>query len=714
MDPNGLALLPNAATRRPRGRPPSRAWAFFTPIIEPQKQISAACRHCNQLVNYHKKWAQARAHLMKCAQFLQLVDSMPSSDVPPWYLAEVCRRQQSHQPKNSKPVPNIPAVFLQNQTPTQIQTPLKTLQPIPVAVAVPASAIPVANGLNMSAANDILMDQKKFEENVAMHLLTTVPVENLIGDKLELPFLQALLVHGGNVKIPNTKKLMMEILDQCYDRVKGSVQGFFKSGLVPVTLSVDAVTGGGHTMLDYLVTLASSHKYPMYLESAKTPRSGDAGANAEMKAQEIARVVEKLSIPVAGCVMACSTAEEIHTRQLLEKQFPAMYFHGCMRDALLSIVRQLFTTDKGTPADRKRVTTVPFAQELQQFALQCKDLAFFLPQQEMPSYLQQMTGGTGNMIHLTARRRLAVEEAFIAILQAEPLLDVDNVLDRLFSSGVNSPSGSNCSAHLRTQLIKIVRSPQFVEKLRKYLDVLRPIHELFSSLGGGKNPLLLSEVYSSFSRLEQQFGSLASLEQEEKTVLQTLARQQRENCLGSAHFLAYFLDPVLLGEDLPPETKAETEQKLMASLRGDGSTLSDSDKEALYTQYLDFKKTSSNQKINKADTIAFRVLKERKTSPLQFWFAEGSKWPVLQAIACRIFVMPVCAARLAHAASEAAVSPILLRQKTDLQTCDKLTYVRVNSRQLQLIQVEGSSLAALVKKRTVENNPNDITASMVV
>ncbi|KAK1947513.1 hypothetical protein P3T76_001523 [Phytophthora citrophthora] len=703
MDPNGLVSLPNEAARRPRGRPPSRAWAFFTPITEPQKQISAACRHCNQLVNYHKKWAQARAHLMKCAQFLQLVDSMPSNDVPQWYLAEVSRRQQpSHSKAQSKPMPNIPAVFLQNQTPTQIQTPLKAIQ-----------HIPVANGVNMSTTNGALVDQKKFDENVAMHLLTTISVEKLFEDKLELPFLQTLLVRG-DVKMPSMNNLMTEMLDQCYDRVKDNVQGFFKSGLVPGTLSVDAVTGGGHSMSDYMATLASSHKYPMYLESVKSPRSGDAGANAEMKAQDIARVVEKLSTPVAGCVMACSTAEDIHTRQLLEKQFPAMYFHGCMRDALLSIVRQLFATDKGSLADRKPVATVPFAQELQQFALQCKDLGFFLPHKKIPSYLQQASEGTGNMIHLTARRRLTVEEAFIAILQAEPFLDVDNVLDRLFSGGGNSPSGSNCSSHLQTQLVKIVRSPQFVEKLRKYLDVLRPIHELFSSLDDGKDTLLLSEAYSSFSRLMQQLGSLSSLEDEEKVVLQALARQQQESCLGSAHLLAYLLDPVLLGEDLPPETKTEVEQKLMASLRGDGSPLSDSDKEALYTQYMDFKKTSSNQKTNKADTIAFRVLKERKTSPLQFWLAEGSKWPVLQAIACRIFVMPVCATRLVHAASEAAVSPILLRRKTDLSTSDKLTYVRVNSRQLQLIQGEGSSLAAFVKKRTVETNPNDITASMVV
>ncbi|KAG2794146.1 hypothetical protein PC116_g27008 [Phytophthora cactorum] len=67
--------------------------------------------------------------------------------------------------------------------------------------------------------------------------------------------------------------------------------------------------------------------------------------------------------------------------------------------------------------------------------------------------------------------------------------------------------------------------------------------------------------------------------------------------------------------------------------------------------------------------------------------------------------MPVCAANVASS---------ILRQKTDLLTSDKLTFVRLNSRQLRLVEAEGSSLAALVKKAPTANKANEITASMVV
>ncbi|KAF1780403.1 HAT, C-terminal dimerization domain [Phytophthora cactorum] len=254
-----------------------------------------------------------------------------------------------------------------------------------------------------------------------------------------------------------------------------------------------------------------------------------------------------------------------------------------------NVAMHLFTTmqmelllEEKWSCQRKRCVTVPFAQDLQQFALQCNDLAFFLPQQEFPSYLRGVTSSTSNMVHVTARRRLTVEEAFVAVLQAEPFLDVDNVLNRLVSS-----------------------------------------------VGTDQITIQVSPIYR----------------------------------------LSFF------------------------------------DKEALYTQYMDFKKHALNQKTNKADTLAFRALKERKKSPLQFWFADGSKWPVLQAIACRIFVMPVCAANVASS---------ILRQKTDLLTSDKLTFVRLNSRQLRLVEAEGSSLAALVKKAPTAKQANEITASMVV
>lgn len=326
-------------------------------------------------------------------------------------------------------------------------------------------------------------------------------------------------------------------------------------------------------------------------------------------------------------------------------------------------------------------------------------------------------------MHVTVRRRLKVEDAFSAILQAEPFLDAEIILNQLFAPSTEDTSSNRFHAHhpasiahLQTQFTRIVRSPQFVEKLRKYLEVLRPVHELLSLLSDdtSSTTLPLSEVYSTFSQLAQQYAASTLLQPDEKAGLHALVRQLQENALGPAHLLAYLLDPVLLGENLPVDTKADAEQKLMSSCRADGSPLSDTDKEALYMQYMEFKKAAFNQKTHKAETLVFRTLKERKKSSLEFWFTEGAKWPVLQAIACRIFVMPVCAFSSTRVIAESSVEPLLLLEKTDPLTSAKLTYVRANARQLQLAEASGSVLAPAVQNTQLEDNTKDITASMVV
>jgi hypothetical protein len=718
--------------RRPRGRPPSRSWAFFTTLAEPQKQPAATCRHCQQLVHHHKKWGQARTHLMKCAPFLRLMDTLPPQEVPEWYLAELNRRQQVA-------ISSVPAAFQTPMPPqmAQLQVPntaaFKSIQPMPNTAVPTTMMVPSAQMQMMQSAGSLTPkaegqpDANKVEEAVAMHLFTTMAVGQLVAKgELEIPELaRAFQLYRKDVAMPSRERLLTELLDRCFETVKRRVDGFFKSGLVPVTLTVEtaAAAGQGEAQVSYMAGLASADKFPMYLESAKMARSGDDGANAEFAARDVARVVAKLACPVAGCVLPSSSSHSRQTRDLLEKQFPAMYFHGCLRDALLHLVRQLFSPAGAVEPERKRSATPAFYQDLQQFALQCKDLECFLPTQETLAYLGDTSGRANTMLHVTARRRLTAEEGFAAVLHAEPFLDADNVLDRLFGAADGSSSDGSAPtphaagiAHLQPQLMKIVRSTPFVDKLRKYLEVLRPLHALLSSLpeSASATALPLSEVYSSLARLSRQFAASALLEPEEKGALQALVRQHQERVVGPAHLLAYLLDPVLLGEELPADTKTDVEKKLLSSFRGDGAALSDPEKEVLYAQYVDFKKAATHQKAVKAETLVFRALKERKKSSLQYWFTDGAKWPVLQAIACRVFVMPVCAACATHAAAEAGVAPRLLRGKLDPLTSDKLTYVRVNARQVQHAAACASSLVPAGHSMSDESSANDITASMVV
>uniref|UniRef100_A0AAV1UR70 HAT C-terminal dimerisation domain-containing protein n=1 Tax=Peronospora matthiolae TaxID=2874970 RepID=A0AAV1UR70_9STRA len=715
------------APRRPRGRPPNRSWAFFTSVTEPQKLPSAVCRHCNQLVHHRHKWGQARTHLMKCPQFLNLMDTLPANEMPEWYLAEASRRHHLLSQSNlatftNHGIPNYQV--LQDYHPTPPLSALKGRHALSVTGAAPVPII-MENRANIAVQIPIERDIKEVEENLAMHLFTTTAVEKIVDGTAKLSFLEsALQAWSQDFVLPNRAKLLTELLNCCFNNVKKRVADFFQSGsMVPATLLLDVTTPPGvkkDPVVHYMTSLASFEKYPMYLESVVAPSSEKKQDDVEWRTKDVARMVEKLSHPVAGCVMACSSPESQRLRGLLAKRFPGMYFHGCMRDALWSFICHIFAGRRTTEDDGSSIP-MSFVQEIQEFALQCKDLAFFLPPLSDELCLSEAVESSKSVIHVSLTRRLSVAEAFFAILQAECFLDTDSVSNQNSSAGSHGPCSDGLSFapnranvdHLQTELIEVVQSPRFTQKVRKFLAVLRPVHTLLKSLDGGTSAtsLLLSEVQSCFSRLAHQYASSTQLLPGEKNALQALVRQQQENVVGPAHLLALLLDPVLLGENLPADAKADVEQKLMSSLRADGTCLSDVDKNALHAQYMDFKQFARNLKTSRTETLGFRSLKERRLSPLQFWFADGSKWPVLQSIACRVFVMPVCTVSASRVFSEADVALRYLWNEADSFSASQLAYVRVNTHQLDLAEMVGSSLMA--EPQNVSNT-NDITASMVV
>ncbi|CAH0475514.1 unnamed protein product [Peronospora belbahrii] len=625
------------------------------------------------------------------------MDTIPANEVPEWYIAEINRRQQLFSRSKTVSMATI----------SGYQTHVLTSTDSDFTKFGESTQMKSHFGDHNIAINKPMISKNiaTMEEKVAMHFFTTMSMENLIQGKtitMACPFLlETLQMSSPEFVWPKKEKIMTQLLDQCVNKVQERVDGYLKSGVVPVTLSFEAITIRSEindVIVRYMVHLASLEKYPMYLESVKVPSSREhQGADVEWSVRDVGRMVKKLSCPVAGCVMPCSVTGSQRIRNLLEERFPAMYFHGCLRDALWSIVRDIFTASNTT--DREHSIVAPFVQDLQQFALQCKDLAIFLLNQENKAHFGEAIAISSEVIHVSVRQRLTVKEAFLAILQAEPFLDVDNVLNQLFPAALNGNTSAESShrtniAHLQTQLVKILRSPQFGENLRKFLEMLRPVYRLLELLGDDTDTtsLQLSEVHSSFSRLAQQFASSPLLDPEEKVVLQQLVRHHQENTLGLAHHLANLLDPVLLG------------RKFASGHDG---------KRGAKANYTDFKKFALNQKTNKAQTLVFRTLKEREKSPLQFWLDDGTKWPLLQAIACRIFVMPVCTAS-SRIVSEADVALQLFREKADFLTSDKLAYVRINTQTLSMAEEVGSSLVTVAQKLHRESIANDITASMVV
>ena len=67
------------------GRSRSNIWQLYSNATECHKLKAAVCRHCNNLVNHHKKSELARNHLLKCREFRSYVNRLDDSEWPDCY-----------------------------------------------------------------------------------------------------------------------------------------------------------------------------------------------------------------------------------------------------------------------------------------------------------------------------------------------------------------------------------------------------------------------------------------------------------------------------------------------------------------------------------------------------------------------------------------------------------------------------------------------------
>jgi hypothetical protein len=68
-----------------RGRSSSSIWPYFTNDAEPEKHKLAMCKHCNVLVNHHKKSESAKVHLNRCSTFRKLMNGQDMDEWPDWF-----------------------------------------------------------------------------------------------------------------------------------------------------------------------------------------------------------------------------------------------------------------------------------------------------------------------------------------------------------------------------------------------------------------------------------------------------------------------------------------------------------------------------------------------------------------------------------------------------------------------------------------------------
>lgn len=62
-------------------------WALFTEEEAPFREDNAQCRHCKNVIEYHKKSTTVQNHLRRCAPFRRIMSKVKATERPEWYRA---------------------------------------------------------------------------------------------------------------------------------------------------------------------------------------------------------------------------------------------------------------------------------------------------------------------------------------------------------------------------------------------------------------------------------------------------------------------------------------------------------------------------------------------------------------------------------------------------------------------------------------------------
>ncbi len=494
------------------GRPSDRFWDYFTETAEPYKLLSSTCKHCGNVVNYHKKLEQAKTHLLKCPPFIRLMNGSPISTRPDWFNNKRSKKCGSNPSSSSS---SLKQFFLPKMSETALQS---------------------------------------LEEEIAMHYYLT----GTSFQRIEEPhLLNAFKICHPDVVLPNRRKLGGALLNKAFESVQSKVLEYFSSPNMCVSIITDSWSNISN---DSVVNYMAVGQKTFFLEAVYT---GQQSHNAEWIASDISRVIENLPCRVAGATTDnASTNKAAWT--ILSKKYPLMFFQGCVSHGLHLLVKDIISPSKMV---KKEVLSFPDLYPFENLNIlteRASEIVTFLHRHhKTKSLLKELSASqkTKMLVKPAPTRWGSYSKCFQSLLESDQTVrNIVNERDFIQGAGKNREQ--------RQRIREFILADNYVESLEKALSILNPIDKLITYFQNDKVPI--SEVYPSFIKLGEELSSIRGLNDAEKLYLTKLT-VTRFNFLSSrSHSISYLLDPIHCGESLNFDLRSKFESLLLQYPNDDG------------------------------------------------------------------------------------------------------------------------------------------------
>ncbi|KAJ8550390.1 hypothetical protein ON010_g10679 [Phytophthora cinnamomi] len=303
-----------------------------------------------------------------------------------------------------------------------------------------------------------------------------------------------------------------------------------------VTIVTDGWTDiNGLSVINYM---AVAGKKTYYSESVYT---GSQGHEVAFLTEDIKRIVTKYEFMCVGAVVTDNTATNKAAWELLQPEFPRIFFHGCACDAVHLLVKD----------------TVAKVSWLETLLASCKLVVTFFKTNHklwatVPSKLKAIKLP---ILALPGDTRWgSILACLMSVLKAEEVLFV-------MASGRNFlDAKSKKERKTRRMVFNAVTATDFVPKLKCATALLNVFGEPLKRFE--KNVTPVSEVYQLFLDLPKDVEN-CGLPAKDVKVVKQLIGEQFDFVYGDAHGVGHLLDPRYCGAQMDTDTRANVEDFLV-------------------------------------------------------------------------------------------------------------------------------------------------------
>ncbi|KAH9275053.1 hypothetical protein BASA83_002767 [Batrachochytrium salamandrivorans] len=448
VDPPDVNVVDAPVVRLKHGRPSSDIWTWFTNDTNSHHLKSATCKHCNLLINHHKKNECARLHLNKFNMFCKLMNGMENCNRPDWYV------------RNKK---KCKTVLSSSNTPnSSYQASIK----------------------QYALAKLSVKQKKEFHKHMAMHYYATGTSFQRI-ENLHLKNAIKLLRPNDNL-LPNKKQLSSTLLNECHQEVVAKVDTRMKSSTCCLT------TDGWSNINDDPVVnyMAVSPEFSFFFSSRC--RRANRDTDHKYIAEDIARVIRKYNPTEFAGAVTDNTSTNKKAWTLLREMFPSCYFQGCCSHGIHLLVKDIFAATKTKKASNTEATyPIDYLfQEMLEFIVDCRDVVkMFHNHHVVKAQLQELqrTIKSRVLVRPVPTRWGTIQQMCQRLLDSESHLHTTSS-ERDFIKGTAAQQAE------RQKVKDIITDNQFVVKLKKALAIMVPLDRLIVKYQSDKVPISEPEL----------------------------------------------------------------------------------------------------------------------------------------------------------------------------------------------------------------------------